>query len=214
MDTSKYCFQELFSTEDWALDMIPRPVLAVVVVYPMTVSILTKQINAIEALIKEGKHKNEDKLYFMKQFAENACGTIGLLHSVYNSQHKDPDLILKGSFLEKFYAETKDLDYDETGVQLKENKELQEEHKNVAQNSENNQSDVKQIADSHFAVYIEKNNKLFMMDGLTEFPIYLGPSSPETLLEDGIKDVKKMMDLEPGLINFSLMVLAKLDLGQ
>lgn len=42
MDTSKYAFSEMMSTEDWALEMIARPVLAVVVVYPMTVNILVK----------------------------------------------------------------------------------------------------------------------------------------------------------------------------
>ena len=41
-DTSKYAFQEMMSTEDWALEMITRPVLALVIVYPMTINILVK----------------------------------------------------------------------------------------------------------------------------------------------------------------------------
>ena len=35
-DTSLYEFVDVFSTEDWALDMIPQPVAAVLLLYPLT----------------------------------------------------------------------------------------------------------------------------------------------------------------------------------
>jgi hypothetical protein len=35
-DTSLYEFVDIFSTEDWALDMTPQPVTAVLLLYPLT----------------------------------------------------------------------------------------------------------------------------------------------------------------------------------
>jgi hypothetical protein len=35
-DTSLYEFVDVFSTEDWALQMIPQPVVAIIMLYPLT----------------------------------------------------------------------------------------------------------------------------------------------------------------------------------
>ena len=35
-DTSLYEFTDVFSTEDWAMDMIPQPVAAVIMLYPLS----------------------------------------------------------------------------------------------------------------------------------------------------------------------------------
>ena len=36
LDTSIYSFQDVLSTEDWALDMVPKPVAGVVMLYPIS----------------------------------------------------------------------------------------------------------------------------------------------------------------------------------
>jgi hypothetical protein len=41
----------------------------------------------------------------MKQFAINACGTIGLFHIVLNAAKSHPDIIVPGSYLDKFKQE-------------------------------------------------------------------------------------------------------------
>ncbi len=38
----------------------------------------------------------------MKQFAYNACGTIGLLHIIINALEKYPTIIQPGSYIDKF----------------------------------------------------------------------------------------------------------------
>lgn len=35
-DTSLYEFVDVFSTDDWAIDMIPQPVAAVIMLYPLS----------------------------------------------------------------------------------------------------------------------------------------------------------------------------------
>jgi ubiquitin carboxyl-terminal hydrolase L3 len=41
-------------------------------------------------------------LFFMKQYARNACGTIALFHIILNAAQHHPDLIVPGSYLDNF----------------------------------------------------------------------------------------------------------------
>ena len=36
LKTDEYCFQEMLSTEDWAQELIPKPVLGVLFLYELT----------------------------------------------------------------------------------------------------------------------------------------------------------------------------------
>tara|TARA_A100001015_G_C14978367_1_gene708328 strand:- start:9 stop:212 length:204 start_codon:yes stop_codon:yes gene_type:complete len=36
LDTSIYSFQDVLATEDWALEMVPKPVVGVVMLYPIS----------------------------------------------------------------------------------------------------------------------------------------------------------------------------------
>lgn len=38
----------------------------------------------------------------MKQKAINACGTIALFHIIINAKERYPDIVIPGSFLDKF----------------------------------------------------------------------------------------------------------------
>ena len=61
--------------------MVPQPVVSVLLLYPITAN--------NEAYRKEQAQKEEQiipsDLIFYKQTISNACGTIGLLHSLANS---------------------------------------------------------------------------------------------------------------------------------
>ena len=59
---------------------------------------------------------SQDSVYYTKQTIGNACGTIGLLHCVANSQNK---LNFKaGSFLEEFLKATESLTPQARGKHL------------------------------------------------------------------------------------------------
>lgn len=55
----------------------------------------------------------------MKQYAYNACGTIGLFHIILNAAKKYPNLILKDSYLDKFQYEVKEKNAEDRGKLLK-----------------------------------------------------------------------------------------------
>ena len=77
-DTSLYDLTDILSIEPWALRMIPQPVTAVMMLYSLTD-------------VQKEYHWNEqvtptpDNVWFIQERIENACGTIGLLHTLLNA---------------------------------------------------------------------------------------------------------------------------------
>ncbi len=68
----------------------------------------------------------------MKQYAQNACGTIGLFHIVLNALKSRPDIVLPESYLDKFRNDGQTKNAEERGKLFKESKDLHEEHKSAS----------------------------------------------------------------------------------
>uniref|UniRef100_A0A803SRI2 Ubiquitin carboxyl-terminal hydrolase n=2 Tax=Anolis carolinensis TaxID=28377 RepID=A0A803SRI2_ANOCA len=69
------------------LSMVPRPVCAILLLFPVTEkyeTFRTEEENKIKAEGQEVK----PTVYFMKQTISNACGTIGLIHAIANNRDK------------------------------------------------------------------------------------------------------------------------------
>lgn len=79
----KWNFNELLSTEDWGLEMIPKPVLGILMLYEETPAQTDFKVAEADSLKPEEVPKN---VFFMKQKAINACGTIGLFHLILNAK--------------------------------------------------------------------------------------------------------------------------------
>lgn len=56
----------------------------------------------------------------MKQIVGNACGTVGILHSILNSRESPLNQIRPGSFLESFVSRSSSMTPDERAVLLNE----------------------------------------------------------------------------------------------
>jgi ubiquitin carboxyl-terminal hydrolase L3 len=75
--TAHYSFVDVFSTEEWALQMIGQPVLALVVLFPTTDKILERRREIHESVALSSGVGNDDAVWYVKQRIRNACGTIG-----------------------------------------------------------------------------------------------------------------------------------------
>ena len=124
-NTAKYTVQDLMSTEDWAQDMIPNPVVGVILLYEINQAQKTFTHTQEESLKEENNSKN---LFYMKQLAHNACGTIALFHVLLNASSEYPDLISAGSELAKFQTESKGKNPKEIGDLFKKCKSVKEHH--------------------------------------------------------------------------------------
>lgn len=141
----------------------------------------------------------------MFQYANNACGTVGILHSILNLMDKHSDLVRPDSFLHKFYLETKDKTPKERGEHLVKSDSIEEAHKKAVEKGE---TQVEEEVNTHFICFVAKEGDLYELDGRKEFPINHGPTSAETLLKDACREVKKFMDRDPDELRFTILVLA------
>jgi hypothetical protein len=51
----------------------------------------------------------------MKQYAHNACGTIGLFHIIINAMRKYPEIVVADSYLRKFCEKVKNSPAEDKG---------------------------------------------------------------------------------------------------
>lgn len=80
-------FHDVLSLSDPdLLAFVPRPALALVLVFPPTPKFKEQRIkDESERTMYEGKGEEEDVIWF-RQYIYNACGFYGLLHAVINGK--------------------------------------------------------------------------------------------------------------------------------
>jgi len=202
-DISKYCFHEMLSVEPWAQEMIPQPVQAVVFLYPIN----DKQedfANKEEQEIKTKGQTVSSNLFFMKQYAGNACGTIAAFHSMINMAQDTADLIQKDSFLDKFIIDTKGMNSQEKGKFFQNSKYLKTAHKEAVEDGD---TSVEESVNTHFIAFVEKEGSLYELDGRKEFAINHGPCTKAELLSKACGVIQKFMERDPEEIKFTLMAI-------
>ena len=141
----------------------------------------------------------------MYQYANNACGTVGILHSIMNIVEKHPDLVRPASYLHQFYLDTKDKTPKERGEHLVSNNSIEEAHKKAVEKGD---TEVEEQVNTHFICFVEVAGDLYELDGRKEFPINHGPTSSENLLMDSCREIMKFMDRDPEELRFTTLVLA------
>lgn len=204
-DTSLYEFVDVFSTEDWALDMIPQPVAAVLMLYPLTEKQESSTGDDVIAI-----EDAQDKVWFIKQRIGNACGTIGLLHALMNT----PEPIRtfgKDSWLFNFSNDCPiPLDPVAKAEKLEADSKIAVLH-DEATSSESNQTSRGSIDDdvvTHFIALVCIHDKLYELDGRKEGPVDHGPTTPPTFLKDACAIVNKFMARDPEEVRFTITALA------
>jgi len=83
---TKYAhFEDVYGLDEDMLLSVPRPVKAVVLLFPIEPEGDAESQKEDERLQREGQPKIDDTIFWVKQKIPNACGTIGLVHAIANS---------------------------------------------------------------------------------------------------------------------------------
>ncbi|KAK7262157.1 hypothetical protein RJT34_29718 [Clitoria ternatea] len=190
---------DVYGLDEGLLEMVPKPVLAVLFLYPLTPK-------TEEERLQQDKEKKEysSKVYFMKQTVGNACGTIGLLHALGNITSEVK--LVEGSFFDNFFKSTASLDPTQRAVFLENDREMEVAHSVAATAGETQASE---YVDTHFICFACVDGELYELDGRKSGPISHGPSSPSTLLRDAAEVIKSMIQKNPDSLNFNVMAISK-----
>ncbi|KAG5592794.1 hypothetical protein H5410_043308 [Solanum commersonii] len=201
---------DVYGLDEELLEMVPKPVLAVLFLYP-----LTSQSEA-ERVQQDSETKVQDPtstIYFMKQTVGNACGTIGLLHAIGNITSEIK--LDEGSFLDKFFKSTACMDpMERISMRIKCSVlhslkviEIIEVAHSVAATA--GDTEVPVNVDTHFICFTCVDGQLYELDGRKSRPISHGASTPSSLLQDAAKVIQKMMQKNPDTMNFNVIAISK-----
>ncbi|KAK7471284.1 ubiquitinyl hydrolase 1 [Stygiomarasmius scandens] len=181
--------------------MVPRPVKAVLLLFPISSALEERKKEEDQKIINEGSLNNKGVVLWIKQTISNACGTIGLLHALLNADVSlDPD-----SPLAKFAKECKDKTPQERAKFLETTPLFANIHAEAASTG---QSAVPTDLDTdlHFSCFVEANvdgtPHLIELDGRRAGPVDRGVC--EDLLNDAIKFVKNNYVVQSSSIQFSM----------
>ncbi|KAI8852110.1 hypothetical protein BC829DRAFT_440855 [Chytridium lagenaria] len=185
---SAYNFTDIWSLDDEMLSFVPRPVLAVLLLFPITPK------KAEEERLKAEGVKPPSSVYFLRQTIGNACGTIGILHALGNNLS---NLHLADGALKRIIERGEGKSPEERGSDLEKDEDLAKLH------DESSREEV----DLHFVALVKVDGRIYELDGRKPFPIDHGPA--EELLEGSVSVIKKFMSREPDEVNFTVIALAK-----
>ncbi|CAL4967949.1 unnamed protein product [Urochloa decumbens] len=203
-------FCDVYGLDDELLAMVPQPVLAVVLLYPLTSLDEEEKEESGASGASAAGAKNfmmqdlSKKVYFTKQTVGNACGTIGVIHAIGNATSQIK--LVEGSYFEKFYKKTADMDPVQRAAFLEDDDEMEDAHSVAASAGD---TDANVDVNEHFVCFSCVDGELYELDGRKSEPISHGPSSPETLLQDAAKAIRARIAENPDSLNFNVMALSK-----
>uniref|UniRef100_A0A182N3S2 Ubiquitin carboxyl-terminal hydrolase n=1 Tax=Anopheles dirus TaxID=7168 RepID=A0A182N3S2_9DIPT len=192
---------DIYGMDDELLDMVPKPVKSLIFLFPCSNAHEEFRAKEDEEL-KDKSIEHPKNLFFTRQFIHNACGTIALIHSVLNNPEIE---IEKGSVLQKYFDDAKDLLPDARGELLNNNVEFKATHEENAQQGQTATPNINDAVYHHFVAFVHVDGTLYELDGRKNFPIAHGPTTPDTLLKDSIKVCRKFIELDPTEVRFTLL---------
>ncbi|KAF3448274.1 hypothetical protein FNV43_RR08987 [Rhamnella rubrinervis] len=190
---------DVYGLDEELLEMVPKPVLAVLFLYP-----ITSQSEEERMLQANEKKEPHESVYFMKQTVGNACGTIGLLHAIGNITSEIK--LVEGSFLDRFFKSTASMDPMERATFLEKDTEMEVAHSVAATAGDTEASD---NVETHFICFACVEGVLYELDGRKTGPISHGASSPSSLLQDAAKVIKGTIQKNPESLNFNVIAISK-----
>jgi len=195
---------DVFSLDPEMLSFIPRPVLALYLLFPSrsdgerTMSKFTPE-----------QHRLSGDIFYLDQcdgHLDNACGTIAVIHSLLN--HRDM-MGLSGSDapIEQYYQRTKDMkNFKERGMALDADQKVAEIHNSLVVKGQSRPVSCDKIC-HHFVSVIERDNHLVELDGAYNDGPYVVEELKGDFLESAVEFIKKKYMDRICSIQFSLMAL-------
>lgn len=198
-------FGDIYGLDDELLSLVPQPVKAVILLFPISAETEAKKKEEDEKVEKDGQHAIEPKVLWIKQTISNACGTIGLLHALANSNVP----FIPDSPLAKFVDECRKITPDKRAKLLETTSLFADIHAEAATAG---QTEVPRDLDTdlHFTCFVESahdgtGSRVIELDGRRKGPVDRGQCT--NLLSDVARIVKDVYLTEGAGVNFSMMYL-------
>lgn len=206
-------FVDVLGLDKELLELVRRPVAALILLFPCTPGIYAARRRQDEAL-RAGKGVPQEDLFFLKQVADfgNACGTIACLHTISNSRHVLQ--MAADAPLERFVRAQAAASPEARGRALLEANELKAPSDAAAVDAAAQTACPARDGpplDHHFVALVRSpGNRLIELDGTKRGPVDHGATSEGTFLVDAAAVVRRdFVEVDPDVHGFVLMALAR-----
>jgi len=172
-------FHDVYSlTEPSLLEFLPRPALALLLVFPVTETYETfRRSEDASKPEYSGSGPGEEVVWF-KQTIRNACGLIGLLHSITNGAARDQ--IVPGSDLDGLLTQAIPLKPVERADLLYNSQALEAAHASAAAKGDTSAPEADANVELHFVAFVKsQNGDLWELDGRRKGPLKRGRLEPD-----------------------------------
>ncbi|CAH2075477.1 unnamed protein product, partial [Iphiclides podalirius] len=203
--SDKWRMVDVVSLEEDGLSWLPRPVLALLLLFPLskTYEDLRKEQ---EIELRSAVQQVPKDVFHLKQVLSNVCGTIALVHSVANNTNR---IELEDGLLKNYLNDAKGLDAAAKGALLENSEPLLEAYKDIVDGGSHEAVNEPDVVSHHFVTFIHKDGTLYELDGRKSLPISHGQTNEERFLEDAAKVVRGFIAREPDSVGFSVMALVQ-----
>ncbi|GJJ72948.1 ubiquitin carboxyl-terminal hydrolase L3 [Entomortierella parvispora] len=199
-------YADVLGLDEELMAMIPQPVHALILLFPIT--------EAYEAYIQEEKKRIDQasqivspNVVFYPQTISNACGTMGVLHSIANNWAHGGFLELtEGGIMKKFLERTVNMTPTERIQALEQDESLSNAHKSHASTGQTATPDIADEVNLHYVCLIERDGHLYELDGNKPYPINHGPTTKDNFLANSLRVAKEFVSRDPDNINFNVIV--------
>lgn len=201
--SEKWRMVDVISLEEDALSWVPRPVLAVVLLFPLSTAYEQHRSDQENDLQTKGLQPPKD-VFHLKQVLSNICGTIALVHSIANNTQ---NIELNDGLLKSYLDEAKELDASAKGVLLENSAAILNAYREIVRTGNEPGGEAEEAVNNHFVTFVHKDGQLYELDGRKSYPINHGTTTPDTLLEDAVKVCRQFIARDPDNIGFNVVAL-------
>lgn len=208
-------FYDIYSLDEpELLSHIPRPVLALLAIIPLTPAWDHDRKAEDAGKSDYGGFGPEEPVIWFKQTIGNACGSIGLLHSAINGPAAN--FIQPNSDLAAIRSHAIPLQMTERADMLYNNVPFELAHKSVEEAGETVAAPTAGHAGQHFVAFVKAEGKLWELEGSRKGPLERGSLADDAdvvspqALEMGLKRIMKLeSDAGREDLRFSCIALAR-----
>lgn len=203
LDVGGVEFQDIWSLDPEMLAFLPRPVRAVLLVFPISPAYEAYRSEADSKVPEYTLSGDDERARWYKQTIVNSCGTMALLHAISNVVPANS----LGPVAAKIVAETKDLSPAERAEYLENSEMLENAHAAVAGQGETEAPEATDEIEFHYVCLAAKDGELVELDGRRKGPVFRGKLDGEDVLcPAGLKVIQEFMQRESGN-SFSMIAL-------
>ncbi|KAG9193033.1 ubiquitin carboxyl-terminal hydrolase L3 [Alternaria panax] len=203
-------FEDVLSIDDRELlGFLPRPALALILVFPTTGE-YEKRAQDEDATLED--FHCSGSVVFFRQTINNACGLYAILHAICNGEARQriDDVSIIGQLLDASPTP----DSDELAQALERNTGLEVAYAGAASKGDTEAPlNAEDEVDYHYVAFVKssKDNHVYQLDGDRKRPIDLGAltADEDILSEKCLGIIRGMMAKENDNLNFSLMALVE-----